>query len=144
MLPVQTVARYGRVLEVENARRADGIEPEDVVGVPAAQPPGGDREAEAVALAHLAEELVGQYIWLRPRHAHGFKELNFALLREGSRYADLAANLPELGEVHATDEDCIAAAGKSGAGQVSTDLSAPSFRAVHCGALARMDDILLT
>jgi hypothetical protein len=57
VLPVQAVGVARWVLEVQNRGRAVGVDPEDVVGIPAGEPAGGDRRTDPVTLTNLADEL---------------------------------------------------------------------------------------
>jgi hypothetical protein len=57
VLPVQAVGVDRWVLEVQNRGRAVGVEPEDVVGIPAGEPAGRDRRTHPVTLTDLADEL---------------------------------------------------------------------------------------
>jgi hypothetical protein len=53
VLPVQAVGVDRWVLEVQNRGRAVGVEPEDVVGIPAGEPAGRDRRTDPVTQSHL-------------------------------------------------------------------------------------------
>jgi hypothetical protein len=57
VLPVQAVGVDRRVLEVQNRGQAAGVEPEDVIGIPAGEPAGRDQRTDPVTLTNLADQL---------------------------------------------------------------------------------------
>ena len=57
VLPVQAVGVDRWMLEMQNRGRVVGVEPEDVVGIPAGEPPGREKRTDPVTLTDLADEL---------------------------------------------------------------------------------------
>jgi hypothetical protein len=65
VLPVQAVGVDRWMLEVQNRGRAVGVEPEDVVGIPAGEPAGRDHRKYRVAVDHALDGVLGQRIPVR-------------------------------------------------------------------------------